>query len=61
MPLLIPVEDLAELPGNPRRGEVKAIARSLNAEGVPTSHGGRQWYAATVRAILGRTIAVADT
>jgi Recombinase len=31
------------------------IARQLNADGVPTAHGGRQWWPSTVRAILVRT------
>jgi DNA invertase Pin-like site-specific DNA recombinase len=36
-----------------RRGRsFRAIAQSLNAEEVPTGQGGKQWYAATVRAIL---------
>jgi hypothetical protein len=30
------------------------IARSLNADGVPTSQGGRQWWPSTVRAVLVR-------
>lgn len=30
------------------------IARSLNADGVPTGHGGRQWWPSTVRAVLRR-------
>jgi len=28
------------------------IARALTAEGVPTAHGGRQWWSSTVRSIL---------
>lgn len=28
------------------------IARALNADGVPTSQGGRQWWPSTVRAVL---------
>ncbi len=36
-----------------RRGTSLAeIARRLNAEGVPTAHGGRAWHASTVRTIL---------
>jgi hypothetical protein len=31
------------------------IARALNAEGVPTSQGGRQWWPSTVRAVLVRS------
>jgi Recombinase len=30
------------------------IARALTAEGVPTAHGGRQWWPSTVRAVLVR-------
>ncbi len=29
-----------------------ALARQLNAEGVPTAHGGSMWYPSTVRAIV---------
>lgn len=28
------------------------IARALNAEGIATGHGGRQWWASTVRSVL---------
>lgn len=31
------------------------IARALTADGVPTAHGGRQWWPSTVRSILHRT------
>jgi Recombinase len=31
------------------------IARELNANGVPTAQGGRQWWPSTVRAVLART------
>lgn len=31
------------------------IARALNADGVPTSQGGRQWWSSTVRAVLVRS------
>lgn len=33
---------------------LRAIASRLNAEGVPTSQGGRQWHASTVQAVLRR-------
>jgi hypothetical protein len=33
------------------------IARALNHEGVPTAHGGRQWWPSTVRAVLVRSAA----
>ena len=32
------------------------IARVLTAEGVPTAHGGRQWWPSTVRAVLVRSV-----
>jgi hypothetical protein len=31
------------------------IARQLNADGIGTSQGGRQWWPSTVRAVLGRS------
>jgi hypothetical protein len=31
------------------------IARALNENGVPTAHGGRQWWPSTVRAVLVRS------
>jgi DNA invertase Pin-like site-specific DNA recombinase len=31
-----------------------AIAQGLNEDKVPTAHGGRRWWLATVRAILNR-------
>jgi hypothetical protein len=31
------------------------IARELNESGVPTAHGGRQWWPSTVRAVLVRS------
>lgn len=31
------------------------IARGLNTDGLPTGHGGRQWWPSTVRAILQRS------
>jgi DNA invertase Pin-like site-specific DNA recombinase len=31
---------------------LSAIAHRLNADNVPTAHGGAQWYASTVRAVL---------
>jgi DNA invertase Pin-like site-specific DNA recombinase len=35
-----------------KRGRsLRAIADSLNADGVPTGQGGKRWYAATVRAV----------
>lgn len=34
------------------------IARALNNDGVPTAHGGRQWWSSTVRAVLVRSSAL---
>jgi hypothetical protein len=36
------------------------IARALNEDGVPTAHGGRQWWPSTVRAVLVRSSALAS-
>jgi hypothetical protein len=33
------------------------IARTLTSDGVPTAHGGRQWWPSTVRGVIGRTSA----
>lgn len=33
-------------------GSLAGIARQLNAEGVPTAHGGVQWHASSVKAVL---------
>jgi len=35
-----------------RGASLSAIANALNADGVPTAQGGRQWYPSTVRAVL---------
>jgi DNA invertase Pin-like site-specific DNA recombinase len=31
---------------------MSAIADKLTADGVPTAHGGKRWYASTVRSVL---------
>ncbi len=31
---------------------LSAIARQLNDDGVPTTHGGARWYPSTVRAVV---------
>jgi hypothetical protein len=36
-------------------GSFGAIARALNADRVPTAHGGAQWWPSTVRAVLRRS------
>jgi hypothetical protein len=38
-----------------RGGGLADIARALNQDGIPTAHGGRQWWTSTVRAILVRS------
>src|SRR5438128_11842459 len=35
-----------------KRRSLAAIAAALNADGVPTAHGGARWHASTVRAVL---------
>ena len=37
------------------------IARVLNEDGVPTAHGGRQWWPSTVRAVLVRSSVLSST
>jgi hypothetical protein len=37
------------------------IARALTVEGVPTAHGGRQWWPSTVRAVLVRASPAGQT
>jgi Recombinase len=36
------------------------IARALSEDGVPTAHGGRQWWPSTVRTVLVRSSSVAS-
>jgi hypothetical protein len=51
----LPHEVVTRIFGQHAQGvSLAAIARSLNADGVPTSQGGRQWWPSTVRAVLGR-------
>lgn len=33
---------------------LRQVADRLNADGTPTAHGGAQWWASTVRSVLGR-------
>ena len=43
-----------------RRGlSLRQIADVLNRDGVPPAHGGREWYASTVRGVLRRQAASA--
>ena len=53
----MPEEVLARIVAERAAGRsTPAIAAGLNADGVPTAHGGRQWYASTVaKALRGAT------
>jgi len=54
-PGLLP-EVVARIRDQHGEGEsLSEIARKLNADGVPTSQGGRQWWPSTVRAVLVRS------
>jgi hypothetical protein len=47
------VELVARIRAAHKAGEGwSAIARQLNAEGVPTAHGGNKWHPSTVRAVV---------
>jgi hypothetical protein len=47
---------LATLDSERARGEsIGEITRKLNADGVPTAQGGRNWWPSTVRAVLVRS------
>jgi hypothetical protein len=49
----LPPEVVARIRDEHARGKsLGEIARRLNADGVRTSQGGRQWWASTVRAVL---------
>jgi DNA invertase Pin-like site-specific DNA recombinase len=52
-PRVIPPEVRAEIIDARHQGlTFQSIADQLNELGVPTGHGGRQWYAATVRRVV---------
>jgi len=54
-PPTLPRSVVARIERARKRGEsLRAIAASLNEAGVPTAHGGSQWHASTVRAVLAR-------
>jgi len=55
-PPTVPQKAVRRIQRQRARGDsLRAIADSLNADGVPTAQGGKEWYAATVRVILNRT------
>jgi DNA invertase Pin-like site-specific DNA recombinase len=37
-----------------RGDSLRSIAAGLNADRVPTAHGGKQWWAETIRGVLAR-------
>lgn len=52
----LPNEVVARIRDEHRAGKsLREIARGLNADGVKTSQGGRQWWPSTVRAVLIRS------
>jgi hypothetical protein len=52
-PPTVPQDVVRRIQRQRARGDsLRAIAASLNREGVPTGKGGAEWYAATVRGIL---------
>jgi DNA invertase Pin-like site-specific DNA recombinase len=52
-PRSVPDDVVARIAAARTAGEsLRAIAESLNTEGVPTGQGGRLWHASTVRAVL---------
>jgi Recombinase len=54
-PLTLPPRVVERIRLEYARGRgLSEIARALTAEGVPTAHGGRQWWPSTVRAVLVR-------
>jgi len=57
-PVLLPADVAKRITAAKEAGEsLSAIARALNAEDVPTVHGGSQGHASTVRAVLIRETA----
>lgn len=52
-PRQLPDDVVARISHNRDEGmTLRAIADNLNRDGVATSHGGQQWWAATVRSVL---------
>lgn len=54
--VLIPADVSARILDMRDRGSsLEAIAAALNADGVPTARGGKQWYRSTVKMVLDRS------
>jgi hypothetical protein len=52
----LPADVLARIRGERACGATLGeIARRLNADGIPTSQGGRQWWPSTVHAVVARS------
>jgi DNA invertase Pin-like site-specific DNA recombinase len=52
-PRVLPSEVVSRIVGDREGGfGLSEIARKLNAEGVPTAHGGSKWHASTVKAVF---------
>ncbi|MGH3041114.1 MAG: recombinase family protein [Gaiellaceae bacterium] len=55
--LSVPAQVVARIQrDHAERKSLAEIARGLTADGVPTAHGGRQWWPSTVRAVLSRDV-----
>jgi hypothetical protein len=55
-PVVLPTAIVDRIRAEYRAGKTLGeIARALTAEGVPTAHGGRQWWPSTIRSVLART------
>ena len=51
----LPEDVAARIAGEHAAGKsLGQIARGLNADGVPTAHGGRRWWPSTIRVVLSR-------
>lgn len=54
-PPVLPDEVVSRILAEREEGEsLRAIAARLNADGIPTAHGGARWYGSTVRSVLAR-------
>ncbi|MGI9609398.1 MAG: recombinase family protein, partial [Acidimicrobiia bacterium] len=55
-PRAVPDEVVARIHSERDKGNTLAgIAAGLNADDIPTAHGGAQWHHSTIRAVLART------
>ncbi len=55
-PRILPNDVVARIVAEHAEGRsLRAIAADLDADGIPTAHGGSRWYASTVRGVLSST------